>query len=120
MLRYEDYEQFFDARKGEDMRNDIIFDKTFADGFRTVVRNLRATTGVAGQRTVTVDVDYYDREWEEHTSISFVRYIDGGPVVAFFGHVRMLVYDAEQYGDTNKLDESWIRNFFGGGNQRAE
>ena len=102
------------------MRNDIIFDTTFGNGIRTVVRNLRATTGTAGQRIVTVDVDYYDREWEEHPSVCFVHNIYGGPVVACFGKVQMFVTDAEQYGDTTKLDESWIRNFFGGGSQRAE
>ena len=102
------------------MRNDIILDTTFADGFRTVVRNLRATTGMAGQRTVTVDVDYYGHEWEEHPSVSFVHNIYGGSVVACFEKVQMFVYDAGQYGDTTKLDESWIRNFFGGGSQRAE
>ena len=100
------------------MNDDLILDTTTPGGVRIVVRNRRVTAGLAGQRAVSVQVDYYGHDWEEHTTLCFVHNnVYGGSVVACSGEVQMFVHDAKQYGDTTKLDETWLRNYFGGGNR---
>ena len=99
------------------MNDELILDTT-ADGVRIVVRNRRVTAGIAGQRAVSVQVDYYGPGWEDHTTSCFVHNVYGGPVVACIGAVpAAVVHDAGQYGDTTKLDETWFRNYFGGGSR---
>lgn len=98
--------------------DELILDTATPGGVRIVVRNRRVTAGIAGQRAVSVQVDYYGRGWEDHTTLCFVHSVYGGPVVARIGaELDMFVYDAGQYGDTTKLDETWIRNYFGGGDR---
>ena len=100
------------------MKDELILDTTTPDGVRIVVRNRRVTAGLAGQRAVSVQVDYYGPGWEDHTTSCFVHSIYGGPVVARIGAVLdVFVHDAGQYGDTTKLDETWLRNYFGGGDR---
>ena len=100
------------------MNDELILDTTTPDGVRIVVRNHRVTDGIAGQRAVSVQVDYYGCGWEEHTTLCFVHSVYGGPVVACIGAgLETFVHDAKQYGDTTKLDETWLRNYFGGGDR---
>ena len=101
------------------MNDELILDTTTPDGVRIVVRNRRqAAAGIAGQRAVSVQVDYYARGWEDHTTPCFVHNVYGGPVVVRIGAVQeVFVHDAGQYGDTTKLDETWLRNYFGGGDR---
>ena len=100
------------------MNDELILDTTTPGGVRIVVRNSRVTAGLAGQRAVSVQVDYYGPGWEDHTTPRFVHNVYGGPVVARIGAVQeVFVHDAGQYGDTTKLDEMWLRNYFGGGNR---
>ena len=110
------------------MNDKLILDTTTPGGVRIVVRNRRVTAGVAGQRAVSVQVDYYGPGWEDHSTPCFVHNVYGGPVVVRTGAVQevvvrigavqeVVVHDAGQYGDTTKLDETWIRNYFGGGSR---
>ena len=100
------------------MKDELILDTTTPDGVRIVVRNRRVTAGLAGQRAVSVQVDYYGPGWEDHTTPCFVHNVYGGPVVVRIGAVQeVFVHDARQYGDTTKLDETWLRNYFGGGDR---
>lgn len=100
------------------MNDELILDMTTPDGVGIVVRNRRVTAGIAGQRVVSVQVDYYGPGWEDHTTPCFVHNVYGGPVVARIGAaLNVFVHDARQYGDTTKLDETWLRNYFGGGDR---
>ena len=102
------------------MNDELILDTTAPDGVRIVVRNRRVTDGVAGQRAVSVQVDYYGPGWEDHTTPCFVHNVYGGPVVMRIGIgavQEVFVHDAGQYGDTTTLDETWFRNYFGGGSR---
>ena len=100
------------------MNDGLILDTTTPGGVRIVVRNRRVTAGLAGQRAVSVQVDYYGPGWEDHTTPCFVHNVYGGPVVMRIGAVQeVFVHDAPQYGDTTKLDETWLRNYFGGGSR---
>lgn len=100
------------------MNDELILDTTTPGGVRIVVRNRRVTEGLAGQRAVSVQVDYYGPGWEDHTTPVFVHNVYGGPVVVRIGAVQeVFVHDAGQYGDTTKLDETWIRNYFGRGSR---
>ena len=105
-------------QKGKAMNDELILDTTTPDGVRIVVRNRRVTAGIAGQRAVSVNVDYYGPGWEDHTTPCFVHNVYGGPVAVRIGAVlEAFVHDAGQYGDTTKLDETWFRNYFGGGSR---
>ena len=100
------------------MNDELILDTTTPGGVRIVVRNRRVIAGIAGQRAVSVRVDYYGHGWEGHTTTCFAHKIYGGPVVVHIGAVQeAFVHDAGQYGDTTKLDETWLRNYFGGGDR---
>jgi hypothetical protein len=72
----------------------------------TTIHNIRRHAGVAGQFSVTADVQY---PGEERRNVEFVGSVYGGPVLMRTGPVEAFVTDPGRFG---KFGPDWVRRFF--------
>ena len=71
------------------------------------ITNVRKHAGIAGQFSVTADVEYPD---EPKRSIEFVGSTYGGPVVMRTSRFETFVSDPSRFG---KFGTDWVRRFLG-------
>lgn len=77
------------------------------------VSNRRVRAGVAGQRSVLIDVLYEGPDWTDTATHELVHSVYGGPVIAVMTNgAQIFVTDPSRYGDTSKLDADWIKNYY--------
>lgn len=70
------------------------------------VHNVRRQAGIAGQFSVTADVEYTD---EPRRRVEFVGSTYGGPVVMRTDSVETFVTDPSRFGE---FGTEWVRRFF--------
>lgn len=71
-----------------------------------IVRRVKRHAGIAGQFSVTADVEYPGAPVH---AVEFVGSTYGGPVVMISGGVQTFVTDPDRFGE---FGEQWVRAFF--------
>lgn len=70
------------------------------------IHSVRKSAGIAGQFSVTADVEY---PGEPRRALTFVGSVYGGPVVMRTEGMETFVSDPGRFGD---FGETWVRRFF--------
>jgi len=74
-----------------------------------LVREMTMRTGIAGQRTIDVKVEYSGAGPDRYTFVGTV-YGEPGPVVMVHGTTQTFVHDPARFGDLFGSD--WVLRFF--------
>jgi hypothetical protein len=75
-----------------------------------VIHSITRAPGIAGQFSVTVELEYYG---EGRSSVTFVGSVYSGPVVMVLpSGAQTYVSGPEDYGDFSANGPAWVRSFF--------